>query len=222
MNPLSSIAILIAAGGSSTRFGSGNKLLAQLDGEAVFTRCLRNLSGPGVQFVIATNNRDDLAAALPRDMVVTWAPGGTTRTASVASGLETLAQTGALPDYIAVHDAARPFATYELLRSCLATLEDTQADGVIAAHKVTDTIHQVSAQGLLTNTPQRDLLWAAETPQLFRSQLLLDAYRAWKDAPNPPAFSDDASLVHWTFPDARLLFQGHPGDNRKITFPRDL
>lgn len=222
MDRIKDIAVIIAAGGSGTRFGNGNKLLAQIHGEAVFTHCLRALTGSGVHFVIATNDRDALETALPPNTDVTWVPGGATRTASVGNAVKAIADSERVADYIAVHDAARPFATYDLLRQCLAQLESSDADGVVAAHHVTDTIHQVNADGMLVETPQRDLLWAAETPQIFRGRILIDAYRSWENSSEPKLFSDDASLVHWAFPNARISFLRHPLDNRKITFPQDL
>lgn len=213
------IAVLVAAGGSGTRFG-GNKLLAQFQGEVVFTTCLRNLSGPGVKFVVATKTPEILAEYLPEGMEVLWAPGGDSRTASVGNALAELQKSGPLPPFIAVHDAARPLATYALLQQCRERLLAENADGVIAAHRVTDTIHQVDETGSIQATTPRSLLWAAETPQLFRSQILWEAYQAWKGEALPP--SDDAALVHGVFPQSRILMLENPQNNLKITYRHDI
>lgn len=213
------IAVLVAAGGSGTRFG-GNKLLAQFQGDVVITTCLRNLNGPGVKFVVATKTPELLAKFLPEGVEVLWAPGGDSRTASVGNALAELQKSGPLPPFIAVHDAARPLATYALLQQCRERLLAENADGVVAAHRVTDTIHQADETGCIQATPQRSLLWAAETPQLFRSQILCEAYQAWKKEALPP--SDDAALVRGVFPQSRILMLENSQNNLKITYRHDL
>lgn len=219
MSDVVNIAVLVAAGGSGTRFG-GNKLLAQFQGEAVFTKCLRNLNGPGVRFVVATHTPELLSAHVPEGVEVLWAQGGDSRTASVGNALEMLHQAGPLPPFVAVHDAARPLATYALLQQCREKLLAEKADGVVAAHRVTDTIHQADANGCIQTTPLRSQLWAAETPQLFRAQLLWDAYQMWRIGGLPP--SDDAALVHDVFPQSRIVLLENPQNNLKITYRHDL
>lgn len=223
-----SIVVVVAAGGVGARFG-GDKLLAPLEnGETVFASCLRNLQGPGVSFLVPARDPDALRKTLPRELEarVHWVPGGATRAHSVGKALELLAGQGVLPDAIAVHDAARPQATYALLRKCWELLRrDPDACGVIPFHRVTDTIHVADPDsGALFQTPARVLLRAAETPQLFRTQALLEAHRRWTALPEAGqgAFSDDASLVRAMLPGARILFCENSRPNPKITFPHDL
>ncbi len=224
-----SLAVIVAAGGAGARFG-GDKLLAPLEenGETVFARCLRNLEGPGVSFVVPARNPDALRKALPEALSprVCWVPGGETRAHSVGKALDFLAERGVLPDAIAVHDAARPYASYALLQECWGRLQrDPAACGVVPFHRVTDTVHIADADsGALSQTPPRALLRAAETPQLFCAQALLEAHRRWAALPEDQqgAFTDDASLVRAMLPEARILFCENPRPNPKITFPHDL
>ncbi len=223
-----SIVVIVAAGGTGTRFG-GDKLLAPLEnGETVFAHCLRNLQGPGVSFLVSARDSDALRKTLPQDLEtrVRWVPGGTTRAHSVGKALDLLAGQGILPDAIAVHDAARPLATYALLQECWGLLlRDPDACGVVPSHRVPDTIHLADPDsGALSQTPSRALLRAAETPQLFRIQALLEAHRRWTTLPEAEqgAFTDDASLVRAMLPGARILFCENSRPNPKITFPHDL
>ncbi len=227
-NSIPSIVVIVAAGGTGTRFG-GDKLLAPLEnGETVFARCLRNLQGSGVSFVVPARDASALRKTLPEELavVVSWVPGGDTRAHSVGKALDFLAERGVLPDAIAVHDGARPYATYALLQECWALLQrDPTACGVIPFHRVTDTIHIADpASGALSQTPPRALLRAAETPQFFRTQALLESHRRWAALPldQQGAFTDDASLVCAMLPEARILFYENPRPNPKITFPHDL
>lgn len=223
-----SIVVVVAAGGGGIRFG-GDKLLAPLEnGETVFACCLRNLQGTGVSFLVSARDPDALRKGLPQKLEarVRWVSGGATRAHSVGKALELLAGQGALPDAIAVHDAARPQATFALLQECWESLRrDPDACGVVPFHRVPDTIHIADpASGALFQTPPRGLLRAAETPQLFRAQALLEAHRRWTALPEAEqgAFTDDASLVRAMVPEARILFHENPRLNPKITFPHDL
>lgn len=160
--------------------------------------------------------------------------GGATRAESVANAL-----VGVDTELVAIHDAARPLLTPELVEEAIAgLLADPGADGAIAAVPVTDTIKRVpdraepgvgSSQGLGAHGPQkaaievdetvdREFLWAAQTPQVFRSDALRRAIEAYPaDAPRP---SDEAMLVEAA--GGRVLIQLAPPDNFKVTTPLDL
>ena len=138
--------------------------------------------------------------AAPPDMVA----GGATRSESVRNAL------AAAPEatVVVVHDAARPLVTVELVRRCLDALEG--CDGVIAALPVTDTIKEVE-DGWVVRTPERERLWAVQTPQVFRADALRDA---GGDA------TDDASLVEANGGRVRVV-DGAP-ENFKVTTPLDV
>ena len=116
----------------------------------------------------ATLLADDLVAG----KVAAAVAGGSTRAASVAAGLAAVPDDA---DLILVHDAARPFATPELVSRVLEALG--QADGAVPGVPLTDTVKRVSA-GLVVETPDRSQLVAVQTPQGFRADVLRRALRA--------------------------------------------
>lgn len=154
-------------------------------------------------------------------------PGGATRAESVANALEAVGT-----EYVAVHDAARPLLTPELVEALVADLDvNHEAAGVIAAAPVTDTVKRAvkNLSGeLSTNTvsnpplviertEDRSELWAAQTPQVFRTAALREALAA---AERPQEATDEAMLVEWN--GGTVLIHPVAGQNLKVTTPLDL
>ena len=150
-------------------------------------------------------------------------PGGATRAQSVANALEAVG-TG----YVAIHDAARPLLTPELVEALVVDLDaDPEAAGVIAAAPVTDTIKRASCsfssdsshkeQMKVDATEDRTQLWRAQTPQLFRTEALREALAA---AARPEEATDEAMLVEAT--GGRVLIHPVAEQNLKVTTPLDL
>ena len=77
--------------------------------------------------------------------------------------------------YVAIHDAARPYAARELFERCFAKCAET--GGAVACHKICDTVKVSDSNGCVSSTIDRTCLWAAETPQVFSLVPLLEAYR---------------------------------------------
>lgn len=150
--------------------------------------------------------------------------GGETRADSVANALEAVG-TG----YVAIHDAARPLLTPELVEALVADLDAAPAaDGVIAAAPVTDTIKRASVCSFSSNgnekeqlkivgTEDRSGLWAAQTPQVFRTHALREALEA---AERPQEATDEAMLVEWS--GGTVLLHPVAEQNLKVTTPFDL
>jgi len=153
--------------------------------------------------------------------------GGATRAQSVANALEAVGT-----EYVAVHDAARPLLTPELVEALVADLDAApEAAGVIAAAPVTDTIKRavknpsghlnantVSNRPLaIEATEDRSRLWAAQTPQVFRTQALREALAA---AERPEEATDEALLVEWN--GGTVLIHPVAEQNLKVTTPLDL
>lgn len=226
---MTKIGIIVAAGGSSVRFAGGNKLLAPLAGMPLLCHCLRTFGTiPDTEIIIATAPeaqlpcRQVVAGFLPElHSRLRWCDGGACRSRSVQHALQALAALPAPPEIIAVHDGARPHASAELLRRCVAAVEDG-ADGAIVCHAVTDTIHMLSGGEdsiHLAQTLPRQRLIAAETPQVFRRQTLERAFAAWpQDAPAP---TDEAQLV-MALPGCRIVPVFNDAPNPKITYRHDL
>jgi 2-C-methyl-D-erythritol 4-phosphate cytidylyltransferase len=153
-------------------------------------------------------------------------PGGATRAQSVANALEAVGT-----EYVAVHDAARPLLTPELVEALVADLDAApEAAGVIAAAAVTDTIKRASASSWQKGPPEgqnrhlaieatedRGELWAAQTPQVFRTDALREALAA---AERPEEATDDAMLVEWN--GGTVLIHPVAEQNLKVTTPLDL
>ena len=143
----------------------------------------------------------------PRARVVA---GGDTRQASVRAGLSLVES-----ETVVVHDAARPFATREILAAVIAALDDH--DGAVPGVPVTDTIKVVSG-GRVVQTPERSTLWAIQTPQAFVTEVLKRAHES--------ALSDDFEATD----DAQLVEHYGGGvavvagsaENIKVTEPGDF
>jgi 2-C-methyl-D-erythritol 4-phosphate cytidylyltransferase len=159
--------------------------------------------------------------------------GGATRSQSVANALEAVGT-----ELVAIHDAARPLVTPELVEGAISTLvADSEADGAIAATPVTDTIKQVrgpappegtsaamtrlygaNAAFVVGATVDRGTLWAAQTPQVFRVEALRRALES--DPVMVEAATDEAMLIEAA--GGRVLIHPAPPGNLKVTTPTDL
>jgi 2-C-methyl-D-erythritol 4-phosphate cytidylyltransferase len=168
----------------------------------------------GVERIIVALPRDALDAAPAGTVSVA---GGTVRSESVRSALRA-AGSG---DPVVVHDAARPLAPAELFARALGRLEESGADAVIAAARVSDTIKEVDASDgrTVTRTLDRGRLWAVQTPQVFRRPAL---ERALMDASDSSlaAATDDAWLVEQAG-GVVVVVESSPA-NIKVTTPTDL
>jgi 2-C-methyl-D-erythritol 4-phosphate cytidylyltransferase len=161
-------------------------------------------------------HRGDLAG---HDLAVV--AGGETRADSVAHALEAVGT-----EYVAIHDAARPLLTPELVEALVADLDAApEAAGVIAAAPVTDTIkrgsfvrdNRTKEPRNVVETVDRSELWAAQTPQVFRTEALREALGA---AERPQEATDEAMLVEWN--GGTVLIHPVAEQNLKVTTPLDL
>jgi 2-C-methyl-D-erythritol 4-phosphate cytidylyltransferase len=148
-------------------------------------------------------------------------PGGDTRAQSVSNALEAVG-TG----YVAIHDAARPLLTPELVEALVADLDaNPEAAGVIAAAPVTDTIKRGSFRThgdrkeprVVEGTEDRAQLWRAQTPQVFRTDRLREALAA---AERHEEATDEAMLVEAA--GGTVLIHPVAEQNLKVTTPLDL
>jgi 2-C-methyl-D-erythritol 4-phosphate cytidylyltransferase len=136
-------------------------------------------------------------------------PGGERRQDSVAAGLSRLNQC----QWVIIHDGARPLVTEDLIRRGLTEARETGA--VVAAVPVRDTIQVAEDDRLVRETPPRHSLWAVQTPQVFRFDIIDEAYRQVK-----AEVTDDASLVEQLGYRVKLFMGAY--DNIKITTADDL
>jgi len=137
--------------------------------------------------------------------------GGETRAESVANGL--LASELEPDDWVLVHDAARPCLTQSHLAKLIAELRDDAVGGILAV-PVADTLKRADGQQRIACTEPREGLWQAQTPQMFRAGLLMQALQQCK------AVTDEASAVEALGLQPKLV----AGDtsNFKVTYPQDI
>ena len=139
--------------------------------------------------------------------------GGATRAVSVSNALQAVGT-----ELVAIHDAARPLVTPKLIEGVIATLlAEPDADGAIAATPVTDTIKRARAE-LVEETLDRSRLWAAQTPQVFRTEALRAVLAG--DSQEAQAATDEAMLVESA--GGTVLIHPAPAENIKVTTPLDL
>lgn len=222
--------LLIAAAGSGRRMGAAhNKLLLPVAGRPVLAWTLEAaLACGGIAWIgivgqpqdaapIAAIVAEARAAAADEAAPVHWILGGETRQESVSRGLAALP---ADADAVLIHDGARCLVEPELLERCAVELRRAMAvgAGLIAATPVTDTIKQVDADGLIETTPDRQALWAAQTPQGFAVAQLRQAHQ--RAEAEGWSVTDDAALYERLGLPVRVLQS--PASNIKLTTPFDL
>jgi 2-C-methyl-D-erythritol 4-phosphate cytidylyltransferase len=144
--------------------------------------------------------------------------GGSERADSVFSGLLRMAELGAgVSDWVLVHDAARPNLAREDLNKLLGTLAEDSVGGLLGV-PVRDTLKRVGDDGRVLQTVDRQTIWQAYTPQMFRLGPLRKAMQAALAA--GVRLTDEASAIEWMGLAPRLV-EGR-ADNLKITHPEDL
>jgi 2-C-methyl-D-erythritol 4-phosphate cytidylyltransferase len=206
-------ALAILAAGSSSRAGI-DKVLADLGGHSVLLWSLRAGEVAGCFreiIVVAPAEKLAVVTAATKGLDgVRVIAGGATRTASSWAALDAIPDA----DVIAVHDAARPFVPPSLFQRCV---EIAQAGGsAVAGLPLADTVRRANEAGASREEIEREGLWAAQTPQVFRRDLLEKARAAAGDR----SFSDDAAAVVAAGLSVRMV----PGERRnlKITTFEDL
>lgn len=201
------VAALIPAAGSGTRLGLGPKAFVQVRGKSLLQRSVEALRPLVDEVVVALPGGLDLPDGVEARSIV----GGETRQESVERLLQAVSA-----DYVLVHDAARPFLPESVVLDLLEAVHETGAATV--ALPVADTLVREGAKGDWGDLTPRAGLWAVQTPQAFRRELILKAHaQAVQDG---FAATDDAGLVARLGERVRLV----PGDARlfKVTTPGDL
>lgn len=216
---ISYASLVIVAAGRSERYGGTCKVMELVHGRPVLAWSMMAAqeadSIRDVVVVAGAHSRAEIEHYLHS---VEWAKpwslveGGARRQDSVAAGVEAAPMTA---EVILVHDGARPLASVALFNACS---EAARIHGAcIAATPVSDTLKAVRDQ-VIARTVPRDGLWAAQTPQGFRRDLILAAVIRARD--DHQEFTDEASMLeHWGIPVSIV-----PGSrsNLKVTVPEDL
>ena len=193
---MAKFAVILPAAGQSSRFKDKEKKpFAQLDGRAVWLRSAELFVARSdvcqCLIVVAKADQETFRRRYGPNLAfmnVQIADGGAERFDSVANALSLVKPEA---DFVAIHDAARPCLTDELINSVFAKAEKSGA--AILAIPITDTIKRLDAQQQIEKTVSRQGLWLAQTPQVFRREWLTQAYANRNKADQ--SITDDSQLI---------------------------
>jgi len=214
------VSAIIVAAGSSRRMGF-DKLFAKLAGKPVLWHSLKAFSDCKEVDEILVVTRDDgmdeveaLVEAEKLKKVTKVISGGEERHISVWNGLQAVDSQGS--EFVAIHDGARPLTTPRLIHACLDLARVHGA--ACCASQIPDTVKRASVEQMITESVERTGLWAMQTPQIFSSGLILQAYAALMA--KHEMVTDEVSAVQKMGKKIALL--KNDDWNFKITFPHDL
>ena len=203
--------VVIVAGGKGTRMGRPKQMLL-LAGKPVLVRSIEAfLKCPSVEEIIVVTppeNRAVLSSFFPQ---LIFADDGSTRLVSVKNGVKCVSPSARV---IAVHDGARPLVNPSCVEKCLAVAAEKGA--AVLAVPVKDTIKEVRA-GAVARTLNRSVLWAAQTPQCYRRDVLVNALEKFGSELDA---TDESQLVEKTGVAVQVVESDYK--NNKITTPEDL
>jgi len=220
------VVALIAAAGSGERLGAAEpKALVQCGGQPLLAwslaACFESkvvdrvvVAAPVSHLAQVSELVSSIASDNSSRVVVT--AGADSRSGSVKAALASAVETFGQPAIVVVNDAARPLVSGSLIDACVAALGD--ADAVVAAAPVVDTIKQTGAGNVVVKTLDRASLWAAQTPQAYRYDVLASALAVPDD--QLKAATDDALLVERAGGVVKVFSSVEP--NPKVTTAFDL
>ena len=204
------ISAIITAGGTSNRFGS-NKLLENLDGIPLIIHTIKKFKGLVDEIVVpATPDVREKIEKYYDDII--FAKNGSCRQESVLNALKKCDN----PDYVLIHDGARPFISKEII---LNTIDEVQKKGaVVVGIGAIDTVKICDSDKKVIETPKREQVYYIQTPQAFKFKNILNAHLEFERELSQ--FSDDSCLMEKMGEDV-FIIEGSLL-NRKITFKEDL
>ncbi len=210
------VGAIIVAAGKSSRMGGEDKIFAVIAGKALLAHTVdvfENCSSVDEVVIVLSEDSIDRGTGLVKERrwskVSAVCLGGARRQDSVWEGLRRLSGC----DWVVVHDGARPCVSPELIETGLK--EAREFGAALAAVPVTDTVKVVSPESFVEDTLPRQRLWAAQTPQVFRYDLISEAHQQAKGHA-----TDDAALVEQL--NHRVKVYRGSETNIKVTTPDDL
>jgi 2-C-methyl-D-erythritol 4-phosphate cytidylyltransferase len=216
-------AAVILAGGMGERFGSAEgKQLFELHGKPILTwsaEAFDVVSDVGLIVIVAPEERMEeycrkAVDGFPFVTPVVMAQAGTIRQESSLAGISKVPETY---EFIAIHDAARPLVTAELIGHTISAVRgNLDADGAVVGYPAIDTLKVVNDKTII-GTPDRSAFWVAQTPQVFRSRMIREAHAT--ALVEGFVGTDDSSLVERI--NGNVVLVKGPRNNIKITVPED-
>lgn len=212
------VSAVVVAAGRSQRMGF-DKLLTPLAGKPLLVHTLERLQAvtlvSEIILVVRPETEAQVQELFPEAIAagkIKLAHGGVLRQDSVRNGLAAVS-----PDsqYVLIHDAARPFVTETLVSTVLAAAQEMGA--AVCGTPSSDTLKEVTAEGNVVQTLDRNVIWSVQTPQIFRKTLLAEAYD--HVAASGVQVTDDTAAVELYGKPVRVVH--YPGFNLKVTTPSD-
>jgi len=210
------LGVIIVAAGSGERMRGLDKLFTEVAGKPLLAHAITSFQEcslvSSVVLVLSAQNLERaqrMAALHGFSKVSAVVEGGPRRQDSVGAGLAALGEC----EYVAVHDGGRPLATVELIERGMAAAKEMGA--AVPGVRIADTVKEAGDDGLVVRTADRSRLWAIQTPQVFRRELLERAHREVT-----ADMTDDAAMVEALGQRVRVF----DGDSRnlKVTVAEDL
>jgi len=217
---------IVLAGGKGSRMQSDvPKQYMELLGRPLLYYALKAFEDSNAEQVVLVTAegdeeycRKELVEKFGFKKVVGIVAGGAERYASVWNGLQCLKKQAEEPDYVLIHDGARPLVTAELINRMIT--ETKHYGACVAGMPVKDTIQMTDESGTITLTPKRDTLWTAQTPQSFEFSLAYEAYESLMEE-SEINVTDDAMVVAG-YSDRPIQMVRGSYTNIKVTTPEDL
>ena len=199
---------IITAGGTSSRFGTGNKLLEKIYGKEVIKYTIEAFEKSDIDEIIISANKSiipELSSMFNHKIT----EGGSTRQASVYNGLKAVEKS----DFVLIHDGARPVITPEIINRTVDLVKEKNAVSVMT--KTIDTIKEVQ-DGKIIKTIDRSKLYNTQTPQAFRYDIIMSAHEKLQGQ----NFTDDAGMLEALGYDVYIVDGSYK--NIKITTQSDI
>lgn len=203
-----SVVIVAAGSANRSKLGYNKNLFVLSDGERVIDKTIKPfIDDIDCKEIIIVLKEEELDEIKCLDKIIT-VKGGSARKDSVLNGLKEVKE-----EYVLIHDGARPYLRKESLLDLKEALKEN--DAVILAHKAIETVKYVE-DGYIVKTIDRNNIYLAETPQAFKTSLILKAYEVLPDK----EYTDEAMMIEALGEKVKIVENEY--DNPKLTKPEDF
>ncbi len=225
---MKTVAVILAAGSGSRMKSDVKKQYMEIGGKPLIYYSLRAFEESAVDDIVLVVSRGDvdyvkkdIVEKFGFDKVTAVVEGGLARYHSVRLGLMAAAPDC---DYAFIHDGARPFVNREIIMRAMSAVKEFKA--CVVGMPAKDTIKIADDKGFAASTPDRNLMWVVQTPQVFSYNMILDLYkRLDREEGDLMAkginITDDAMVVEY-YTDTKVKLVEGSYDNIKITTPEDI
>lgn len=222
MNKKRCVAVVLAAGKGKRMESDVPKQYIELEGKPILFYSLTQFQQSAIidEIILVTGKdeinycKSEIVEKYRFDKVKHIVEGGQERYHSVYQALNH----GVTSDYIFIHDGARPFIREEIIEKLYEAVNEYKA--CVVAVKSKDTVKIADEEGFISNTPNRNYIWNVQTPQVFESKLIKEAYDKLMTSNTEPV-TDDAMVVETMLHYKVKLVEGDY-ENIKVTTPSDL